>query len=300
MKRNAFLSRVIILALAVLVPAAMEARKSTYNQLEHHDFIYLAPAVGYYSLMDATESAALDANMTKGASFQIGVGYKMYHNHFLFSTGINTTYNGSDLLGRDLPVSLPDPALITMHHDIIHNGEIQVPILFGAEAKRFYFLIGPKIGFNYYSSVRPCAVVTKGNTELPVVQNISTDAFKYAFNLNAALEFGWRLGEVFFGHGADIPQPTTRYYIGLFAEGGALSRIAPEGRTAFYEPTVTEINGQKQNAVGLYPIYSLSDFKNTRFIHNYTVGMKFTVTFEVKSNKYCVLCKDHKKVDFSW
>ena len=66
MKRNAFLSRVIILALAVLVPAAMEARKSTYNQLEHHDFIYLAPAVGYYSLMDATESAALDANMTKG------------------------------------------------------------------------------------------------------------------------------------------------------------------------------------------------------------------------------------------
>lgn len=300
MKRIAIITRAMILVIMLLAPFTLEARKSTYNQLEHHDFIYLSPSAGYYSLIDNTISEALLMNRTDGASFQMGVGYRMYHNHFLFATGINVSYNGSNMLGTDLMVSLPEVSRISMHHDIIHNGEIQIPLMVGAEVKRFYFLIGPKVGFNYYSSVRPNAVVTSLNTQLPVVQNIQTNVFQYSYNLNAALEFGWRLGEVFYGHGADIPQPTTRYYLGLFAEGGALYRVAPEGRSEYYEPTTTQVNGTTVNAVGLYPIYSLDDFKNTHFIHNYTVGVKFTILFEMKSNKYCVVCRDSKKADFSW
>lgn len=300
MKTNNCLTRHILLVMILLLPAITQARKSTYNQLEHHDFIYLAPSLGYYSLMDKTESNVFPPQQTKGGAAQLGVGYRMYHNHFLFATGVNAAYDLSFLIGNDLTVSLPDVVDITAHFDLMHTIELQVPVMVGAEVRRFYFLIGPKIGFNTCSYVKPYAVPMTKNGPMPIVQNTDATAFRYSYNLNAAFEMGWRLGEVFYGHGADIPQPSTRYYFGVFAEGGALCRIAPEGRTAFYESTLVDVNGQVQNAIGLYPMYALDDFKNTKFIHNYTVGVKFSILFEIKSNPYCVLCKDHKKVDFTW
>lgn len=298
--KNSLIRYTILSLLVMVMPVVSYGRQTTYNRLEHHDFIYLSPAIGYQSMLDTTKSDALASQMTMGGAIEFGAGYRMYHNHFLLQVGLNLKYGANRVEGNPLTVSLPEVVELTNHYDVIHAGEVQAPIQVGAEYRRFYFLIGPKIGLGVYSSSKPFADAMKGNEAFPVVQNKSRDAFKYLYNLNAAVEVSWRLGEVFYEHGADVPHPSTRYYLGLFAEGGALSRTVPEGRTTFYEATTKDVDGETKIAVGLSPICGLNDFKNTQFIHNYTVGIKLTVLFELENSMYCALCKEHKKVNFSW
>ena len=108
-----------------------------------------------------------------GMNANIGVEYRLFHNNFLFSAGVEGMYELNANRLEDLDVSIPmidtEGDLFDMHvlvgksRDITHMVNLNIPLLMGGEWGRFYFLLGPKFSINLYgatsSSANPSAKV---------------------------------------------------------------------------------------------------------------------------------------------
>lgn len=310
-----FLKRKYVLLSAALCVFTILAEAQTQRQIKasRRDFIYVTAAAGYQSLLNE-DNTIKDKG---GAALELGVGYKLYYNHFIMSVGLEGRYGmykvspSDNMLTFSMVDSENDPftmkAYINRRNDIIHAADIQVPLLFGVEFGHIYAMVGPKIGLNVYGSARTSAVVTTSATydrfsddfegmpnhnlyeNQPILSGRQSVSFRPQVYL--AGEIGYRLGEVYTSTGADIPKPKTRYYIGAFFEYGFLNMHKAQ---ALGDPISSVPNEQGGLTFGINPVYNTTAYADVVF-RNFMAGVKFTVNFELPKAPVCVICKERER-----
>lgn len=272
---------------------------------EQRHFISIDGSVGYASLVNTSDKLQPGS----GVAANFGVGYRLFRNNFLFSIGAEGYYmlNAQSMSGVQVFIDDVDDEgdayRLTVDagngHDVCQSATLNVPILFGGEFKRFYFLVGPKVSYNIWWQTQATAFLSEqavytefegviadiqdrfDNMEITKIKDTPTDSLRWNTDVMAHVELGWRLGEVLFQTGADIPKPKIRYYIALYCDFGLLNlrnagslgdRLYYQGtgfdREYFLTPSVLS------NELGL----------NTK-IHQYNVGIKATILFELPQKK---------------
>ena len=192
---------------------------------------------------------------------RFGLGYQLRYEHFLFNTGLELEiYNSASRITSPDAATLiqqygmnPYPTMTYQYEydkfiDNQQAGYLQLPLLFGGEWGRYYFLAGPKIGMGMWGTSAQKAVLTTTITdsELAVpLDNMYTHALTTGkqYEGNGKLSFGLNVGLAFeAGIYLDEwlrPQPKKtqgrqkknetnvlqqlRYRIGVYADYGVLS-----------------------------------------------------------------------------
>ena len=100
----------------------------------------------------------------------LGIDYRIFHNNFLFSVGVEGMYelNTNRMENHDEAIPMIDTEgdLFQMHlhvdksRDLSHMVNLNIPLLMGGEWGRFYFMIGPKFSINLYGATSSSANVT--------------------------------------------------------------------------------------------------------------------------------------------
>lgn len=277
--------KICLIMLLLMSTVSFQAAPRTYNS-ERHDFIYLTTNFGFQSLLDDKQLNNQYMNKYMGGGCEIGVGYRYYQDKFIFQTGLSAHYGSYTMKLPDVQSGVGFSIVNRM--DVLHSGEIILPFMLGAEGYRVYFLAGPKIGYRFYGSALPKADVVG----LPINLVSAKQDFRYDWNFMGAIEIGFRLGDVYKEKGADVPYSMNRYYLALFADGGVIRK------NTFYPPC-DMIESQGGTTTVLNPVMSTKDYIE-RMYGNFSVGIKFTVLFEVANDGACVICKEHKRDKFDW
>lgn len=282
---------------------------ATHLLPDQHHFISVNGALGY----TAVTNNVVDVALGSGVNTSIGVGYRLFHNSFLFSAGIDGSYRfvthsmadsrcQLDMIDTEgMPFKMDADA--TNGADVCHAVNLNIPILVGGEFQRFYFLVGPMLSVNLWGSTSAKAMLTTTGEydryfdhfeDMPnhyfstVPLSSGTQSVSFQIDVLAHAEIGWRLGKFYSQTGADVPKPKQRYYIALYADYGLLNihRNVAKGDRLSYEET--ELQGLQFN---LTPALLSTELKGAQ-LHQFSVGIKVTFLFELPQRKICVFCRD--------
>lgn len=283
----------------------------------------LAPEVSHFISLhgDLGYSAMLhniaDQKPSTGMNTNIGVDYRLYHNHFLFSAGLEGMYQMNINLMDKLDVTIPmldtERDLFDMHvhvdksRDMTHMVNVNVPLLFGGEWKRFYFLLGPKISLNVYGMTSSSAQFTTYGEydryyddfyEMPNHQFMSDREMKsgslpisWNMNIMAHAEIGGRIGHMFKTKQFRIRPDKVRMYLAAYVDFGLLNIQRNHGGSPIFEFRETDKGVQ----FFIQPLM-LSNLSDNAMVRNLNVGIKYTIAFELpKKGKSYIY--DYNKVD---
>jgi len=263
---------------------------------------------------DAGYSALLhnvpDHKASAGLNTNIGVDYRLYHNNFIFSAGVEGMYdlnvNSLEAMDFSLPMIDTEGETFNMHvlvdqsRDLAHMVNLNIPILLGGEWGRFYFMVGPKVSLNLYGSTSTSAKVTTygeyeryyddfydmPNHQFESDQKMSSASMPLKWNMNvmAHAEIGGRIGHMFRHKQFRINPDKVRMYLAVYADFGLLNlHVAGEGKPQFeYRETDHGVQFYVQP-------FMLSNEAANAVFRNLNVGIKYTVAFEMpKHNKYYI------------
>ncbi len=247
-----------------------------------------------------------------GGGGGIGFGYELHQKQFIFTAGIgaNITYNALQLQpfsqrieeARDSENDIFDFVYEQKSRtDGYTNLSIQIPILFGAQFSRFFFLVGPKVDLSVLRAYNINANLSSyGEYEMFIdpftgmpqhmyytdINLIHKGNTSFNFNIAASAEIGWQLGEIYKSTGYDVPKPKNTYRISLFADYGLLDWHTKGTNECISLPT--SVGADMTSSI------SMNDILSTRYrqtsVHNLMIGVKFTALFQLPEKKGCVLC----------
>ena len=295
--------------IAILLGLSQVAGAFTRLSPERHHFLSVDGAIGYASL----DNNSADLQSGVGAAANIGVGYRVYYNTFLFATGLEAyyLYNTHTMSSVQCQLDMVDTegmpftllADATQGNDVCHSLSLNIPVLFGWEYRRFYFIAGPKVSYNIFGQAESSAMLTtKGQYERYIgifedmpnhqlqTSSVTSGKQPLSWNLDLLLhiELGARLGDLLFMSGADIPKPKHRFYIALYADYGVLNirNTSATGDRLGYRETA-------ERGVEFYltPAMMCNQLQDAA-VHQYQVGVKATFLLELPQHKECVICKD--------
>lgn len=275
-------------------------------------FISLHGDLGYSALLHTIAgqppAAGLNAN--------IGADYRLYHNNFLFSIGIEGMYdlNANRLDEHDEVLLMRDTEgdIFNMHvhvdksRDLAHMVNLNIPLLVGGEWGRFYFLVGPKVSLNLYGSTSSVAQITTYGEydryyddfyDMPNHQFVTgqhmgsaTMPMKWNFNIMAHAEIGGRINHMYKHKQFRLHPDKVRMYLAVYADFGVLNLHASSGGAPLFDYRETDQGVQFY----IQPLMMSSIADNATF-RNLNVGIKYTVAFELpQKGKYHVY--DYYKV----
>lgn len=220
-----------------------------------------------------------DLLSSKGVKTGLTLGYRLKYQHFIFDVGVgaNYGYKVNDVADRFDAYERKDSDGDTFLGEdawrergfYYNNIALTVPLLFGGEWNRFYFLLGAKLDFNLQTNVKEKGLYTLigwYDYYLDPFENMPNHGFvtdepyqtptlkmPNTYQVAACLEFGYRLTGSQTVYAVMTRQPAVDVYLGAFVEYGVLH--------------------------------------NTVFTP-LTVGVKATMTVEVKPKLGCVMCKE--------
>ena len=272
---------------------------------EQRHFISIDGSVGYASLVNTSK----ELQPGSGVAANLGVGYRLFHNDFLFTTGVEGYYmlNAQSMSGvqviEDDKDDEGDAYRLTVDasngRDVCQSASLNIPVLFGGEFKRFYFLAGPKVSYNIWWQAETnahlseqaeyveyegviCNIKDKfDNTDLRRIKNSTKDSIRWNTDIMMHLEIGYRCGDVIFKTGADIPKPKQRYYIALYCDFGLLNirNTKSLGDRLYYEGAGFD------KEYHLTPAVMSNELGQSARIHQYNIGIKATILFELPQKK---------------
>ena len=298
--------------LCVLLPG-LSAWGFTPLTPETYHFIALHGDLGYSALLH-TISGQPPAT---GLNTNIGFDYRLNHNNFIFSIGVEGMYdlNANILDQHDEAIRMLDTEgdLFDMHvhvdkaQDLAHMVNLNVPLLFGGEWGRLYFLVGPKVSLNLYGATSSVAQVTTygeydryyddfydmPNHQFVTGQQMGSGVLPMKWNLNvmAHAEFGGRINHMFKHKQFRINPDLVRMYLAAYVDFGLLNIHSSSGGSPLFEYRETDQGVQFY----LQPLMLSSMADNAAF-RNLNVGIKFTVAFELpqKGKSYIYDYKDSR------
>ena len=288
------------------------ALAGAYTRLtpDTYSFISLHGDLGYSALLHTIEgkkpAAGLNANF--------GVDYRLYHNDFLFSIGVEGMYEQNFNLIDQLDITIPmrdtEGDIFNMHvhadapKDMAGMVNVNVPILFGGEWGRFYFMVGPKVSVNLYGTTSSKAMVTTygeydryyddfydmpnhqfesnrltGSPTLPL--KWKAQPMNWSVNLLAHAEIGARVNHMYKHKSFHIDPDKIRVYVAAYADFGIFGLSSGGGG----EPPFDYRETDKGVQFFVQPLL-LSSLSTGAVFRNLNVGAKCTVAFELpKSGK---------------
>lgn len=242
-----------------------------------------------------------------GPGVGLDITYNLEYGHFLFETGLDfrflnsTSAYGFQATRKDLTYGADYNYLFDNMREMRNMLEIGVPVMFGAQFSRYYFLLGAKIHYGL-----PMGYSQKGQYDITVNDPAFLEPYgmgiydlngttntKMAFkqpDVSVAAEIGLDLDEwlqkqpdpkakkakVKPGQRLPFSREHIHYRVALFAEYGVLNTNAtPAALPVEFEASNTEV--QKTNTM-------LAMNGNTK-LNNLFVGAKFAIQFEVPGKK---------------
>ena len=316
--------------LAVLLPA------NAWVQTSH--FISFWGAGGVRQNVGDLENTTIPI----GYFGNIGIGYEYRAGYFALHTGVGMTVPVVNVSVNDLKRNFEgfddegDARIYryvqTNRSELYTGFDMEIPLMIGAQFKKFYFLVGAKGEFNLWTYDR-----IKSNIESQGDYADFIDVFKdmpehtyysgqtveqqegvrFRPNVTASIELGWRFGNPTIATGFDVRKSKWQYRLGFFFDYGLLN-YAPAGHhvNLLYLPTEaadgTATDVTMNAALAAYKIEPYIDEANpTRInkdgeevpyiqyrylqydIKNFTIGVKFTALFHVTRWWGCVICNDN-------
>ena len=276
-------------------------------------FISLHGDLGYSALLHTIDGQ----KPSSGMNTNIGVDYRLYHNYFLFSVGVEGMYQLSANRMEDHDEAIPmmdtEGDLFNMHvhvdksRDLAHMVNVNVPVLIGGEWGRFYMLAGPKVSLNLYGVTSSTAeITTYGEYErayddfynMPNHQFVTgqkmtsgTLPMKWNFNVMAHLELGARVNHMFKHKQFRTNPDKVRMYLAAYMDLGVLNIHTGTGGAPLFDYRETDKGVQ----FFVQPLM-LSDLSAGQTFRNLNVGIKYTVAFELPQQGKSYIY-DSNKVD---
>jgi len=249
--------------------------------------------------------------------------YELEYNHFIFRTGFGVDYtiNNSQLTPHDYAVQIAEYPTMQYRYSFLsfsektHYGVGYVPVLFGANFSRVFFLVGAKIGVLPFYSKTQCAANVRiwaidedvidpmeglythymGEHQLSNAMNLKLNqlnimgSFEVGINLDGDGLSGQPLGKGAYYYGTSDKNKSSRgsmhYRLSIFADYG-LSNMLPAKRP---ELDMVQFNGLTD--ITLQSMYYYAPHKGA-VMHNCLVGIKFTMQYEMpkidKSSCHCL------------
>ena len=265
---------------------------------ESAQFLSLHGDLGYSALLNTIPGQ----QHAPGLNTNIGLDYRLFHNNFLFSVGIEGMYdlNANMLDEHDESLLMRDTEgdVFNMHvhvdksRDLSHMVNLNIPLLLGGEWGRFYFLAGPKFSVNLYGSTSSVAQFTTYGEydryyddfyDMPNHQFVTgqqmgsaTMPLKWNFNIMAHLEIGGRISHMYQHKQFRLNPDKIRMYLAFYADFGILNLHVSNGGAPLFEYRETEQGVQFY----LQPLMCSAMAENAIF-RNLNIGIKYTVAFEL-------------------
>ena len=303
---------IIVLVLAALTSLPMSA----YNrgsQVKH--FVGLWAEAGEWTLLP--EKSNLGNSLGGGGA--LGFTYEMQASSFLFNIGVGgkagyTVFNVDNSFQRYHNIKEPGggpgawdllyyDCKLDKRKDGYMDVAVQVPVLFGGQWGRFYFLGGVKADISMLTRTRVSGEISTDGQykefDIPFRDMsehgyFSGEAFtskgstSFRLNLDASFEIGARLGYIQTGSGFDVPKSKTQYRIAAFVDYGLLDIHNAQNKVAIAFPTDFTDTQVPEPIVA--DILSTADV--AKAVKNLFVGVKFTILFEMPTPGHCVICRD--------
>ena len=290
MKKYLFI--VCMVAYSALVGAHTPLTPETYH------FLSLHGDAGYSAMLHTIAGQKPSA----GVNTNIGFDYRLFHNDFLFSIGVEGMYevniNSMDRMDFALKMMDTEGQPFDMHvhvdksRDLAQIANVNIPILFGGEWKRFYFMVGPKVSLNMWGVASSRAEVTTygaydeyyddfynmENHQFVTGQRMSSGTLplKCELNILAHVEVGGRIGHMFKYKQFRLNPDMVRMYLAGYVDFGLLNLHKGTTGAPLFDYRETEKGVQFY--VQPLMVCNLADGATFR---NLNVGVKFTVAFEM-------------------
>ncbi|MGM9836877.1 MAG: OmpA family protein [Paludibacteraceae bacterium] len=280
--------------------------------------INLSGRVGYAAMMDKMGANYGNVNrpgqlgseyayqsLIGGPGAGFAATYELEYGHFRFETGLDFTWlNSTSRYEYMLQRQLLAPHQGTYNYitddlrETRNIGYIGLPVMFGAEFSRYYFMLGVKVGYGLFGNykqrgqydivVDDKALLEQYGLGIFDIPEEAADNHKLAFkqpSLSLCAEFGLDLDEWLQAQPDKKKQKRTKpgerlpfgrehvhYKVSAFAEYGVMNT---NGASQAYPLTfeTNDYRAQKTNSM-------LAMGGNTR-LNNLFVGLKFTVQFEI-------------------
>ncbi len=280
-------------------------------------YFNLGLRLGYAAMMDKINGSYMGAGtlnqsnalqqLKGGPGAGLDITYNLEYGHFLFETGLDfrflnsTSAYGFQATRKDLTYGATYTYLFDDLREMRNMLEIGLPLMFGAQFNRFYFLVGAKVHYGL-----PMGYSQKGLYDIVVNDPAMLEPYgmgihelngqtnqKMAFkqpDVSVAAEIGLDLDEwlqaqpdpkakkakVKPGQRLPFGREHVHYRVGLFAEYGVLNT----NNTPMANPVEFATNSTTvQNTNTLLAMNG--DTK----LNNLFVGAKFTIQFEVPGKK---------------
>ena len=253
-----------------------------------------------------------------GLNTNIGADYRLFYNNFLFSLGVEGMYglyvNRVARVDESIPMKDTEGQLFDMHvrvdkaRDLSHMVNLNIPVLFGGEWGRFYFLVGPKVSLNLYGAASSTSEFTTYgeydryyddfynmiNHQFSGGQTTSSGVMPVKWNLNvmAHLEIGGRFNHMFKHQQFRINPDKIRMYLAAYVDFGLLNVYTGSNGKPLFEYRETEDKGVQ---FYVQPLLH-SNLADGMTFRNFNVGIKYTIAFEMpKRGKSYIY--DYNKVE---
>lgn len=277
------------------------ALANAYTRLtpETYHFVSLHADAGYSALLHTIPGHA----PSTGMNTNLGIDYRLYHNTFLFSIGVEGMYelNANQMKDHDevIPMMDTEGDLFNMHvhvdksRDLAHMVNVNIPLLMGGEWGRFYFMVGPKVAINVYGATSSSAMVTTygeydrayddfynmPNHQFINGQYVGSASMKMAWNFNilAHAEIGGRIGHMFKHKQFRINPDKVRMYLAAYVDFGLLNLHTGKGGAPIFGYRETEQGVQFYSQ----PLM-ISNLADGATFRNLNIGIKYTIAFEGK------------------
>ncbi len=280
-------------------------------------YFNLGLRLGYAAMMDKINGSYMGAGtlnqsnalqqLKGGPGAGLDITYNLEYGHFLFETGLDfrflnsTSAYGFQATRRDLTYGATYTYLFDDLREMRNMLEIGLPLMFGAQFNRFYFLVGAKVHYGL-----PMGYSQKGLYDIVVNDPAMLEPYgmgihelngqtnqKMAFkqpDVSVAAEIGIDLDEwlqaqpdpkakkakVKPGQRLPFGREHIHYRVALFAEYGVLNTNAtPKANPVEFATDNVEV--QKTN--------TLLAMNGDTKLNNLFVGAKFTIQFEVPGKK---------------
>lgn len=331
-----FLHLSLILSLFLSFPAFADAapqkkKKDNTWYTKGPDIHYLTMwgGAGYSGLVGNYSTASLGNNTRFAETFQqrfiggggglLGVGYELHHNRFLFSVGPELRFFSSrNNIAYTADVIRDDYATITQHYlfddysETQAVGQVMVPIMFGGNFERYYFLAGAKVGYTFMGNYTQHGGLTTYVTEHlaiddwmeqtahnwktadidehPLYTGGNKGKNKWGLDIALSAEFGVNLNEFFSDEWNKRNEESAhpwRMRVGAFIDYGMpilSSSDKQEGNHFADVPVINEL-GNEHNP-GMLTTRSLhqTDLAD-KSLSSLLVGVKFTALFQLNKIK---------------
>lgn len=331
-----FLHLSLIVSLFLSFPAFADAapqkkKKDNTWYTKGPDIHYLTMwgGAGYSGLVGNYSTASLGKNTRFAETFQqrfiggggglLGVGYELHHNRFLFSVGPELRFFSSrNNIAYTADVIRDDYATITQHYlfddyrETQAVGQVMVPIMFGGNFERYYFLAGAKVGYTFMGNYTQHGGLTTYVTEHlaiddwmeqtahnwktadidehPLYTGGNKGKNKWGLDIALSAEFGVNLNEFFpdeWNKRNEESAHPWRMRVGAFIDYGMpilSSSDKQEGNHFVDVPVINEL-GNEHNP-GMLTTRSLhqTDLAD-KSLSSLLVGVKFTALFQLNKIK---------------